>query len=136
MAGNSIRISTDQVLGIASELDSLNKRLTAELEKSRATVNHLSNIWDGEAARATISSYNDFASKFFQQYEDIINEYDNLIVVKSISKSYGVPGIRLGILCSADMALIAKMKKMVSIWNINSFAEYFMQILRKSVFYA
>ena len=75
MAGNSIRISTDQVLGIASELDSLNKRLTAELEKSRATVNHLSNIWDGEAARATISSYNDFASKFFQQYEDIINEY-------------------------------------------------------------
>ena len=51
--------------------------------------------------------------------------------MKSISKSYGVPGIRLGILCSADMVLIAKMKKMVSIWNINSFAEFFMQIFNK-----
>jgi histidinol-phosphate/aromatic aminotransferase/cobyric acid decarboxylase-like protein len=51
--------------------------------------------------------------------------------MKSISKSYGVPGLRLGILCSADTELIAKMKRQVSIWNINSFAEYFMQIYPK-----
>ena len=51
--------------------------------------------------------------------------------MKSISKSYGVPGIRLGIMCSADTSLIAKMKKDVSIWNINSFAEFFMQIYTK-----
>ena len=51
--------------------------------------------------------------------------------MKSISKSYGVPGIRLGILCSADKFLIAKMKKIVSIWNLNSFAEFFMQIYTK-----
>ena len=54
-----------------------------------------------------------------------------MVVMKSISKSYGVPGIRLGILCSADTELIGKMKKEVSIWNINSFAEYFMQIFNK-----
>ena len=54
-----------------------------------------------------------------------------MVVMKSISKSYGVPGIRLGILCSADTDLIARMKKKVSIWNINSFAEYFMQIFSK-----
>ena len=54
-----------------------------------------------------------------------------MCVIKSISKSYGVPGLRLGILCSADTALIAKMKKQVSIWNINSFAEFFMQIYPK-----
>ena len=54
-----------------------------------------------------------------------------MVVMKSISKSYGVPGIRLGILCSADTEIIAKMKKMVSIWNINSFAEFFMQIFTK-----
>lgn len=61
----------------------------------------------------------------------VLETHPGLIVMKSISKSYGVPGIRLGILCSADTALIAQIKKMVSIWNINSFAEYFMQIFTK-----
>lgn len=64
-------------------------------------------------------------------HDSILEAYPQLVVMKSISKSYGVPGIRLGILCSADTALIDKMKKMVSIWNINSFAEYFMQIFSK-----
>lgn len=63
--------------------------------------------------------------------EDILNENGNLIVMKSISKSYGVPGIRLGILASADTELIAAMKKDVSIWNINSFGEFYLQIAEK-----
>lgn len=63
--------------------------------------------------------------------DTILESYPTMLVMKSISKSYGVPGIRLGILCSADTTLIAEMKKMVSIWNINSFAEYFMQIFNK-----
>ena len=61
----------------------------------------------------------------------ILEQYPHLIVMKSISKSYGVPGIRLGILCTADKEIIQKMKKTVSIWNINSFAEFFMQIFNK-----
>ena len=64
-------------------------------------------------------------------HNEILEQYPHLVVMKSISKSYGVPGIRLGILCSADKEIIAKMKKMVSIWNINSFAEFFMQIFNK-----
>ena len=64
-------------------------------------------------------------------HNSILETYPQMVVMKSISKSYGVPGIRLGIMCSADTNLIAKMKKMVSIWNINSFAEYFMQIYTK-----
>ena len=63
--------------------------------------------------------------------DKILKAYPHLVVMKSISKSYGVPGIRLGILCSADKDLIAKMKKDVSIWNLNSFAEFFMQIYTK-----
>lgn len=62
---------------------------------------------------------------------NILEKYPNLIVMKSISKSYGIPGIRLGILCSANKELILNLKKMVSIWNINSFAEFFMQIFSK-----
>lgn len=64
-------------------------------------------------------------------HNDLLELFPNMCVLKSISKSYGVPGLRLGILCSGDSALIATMKKQVSIWNINSFAEFFMQIYPK-----
>ena len=63
--------------------------------------------------------------------DTILESYPNMIVVKSISKSYGVPGLRLGIMASADEELIKEAKKYVSIWNINSFAEFFMQIFTK-----
>lgn len=63
--------------------------------------------------------------------DHILESHRNLIVMKSISKSYGVPGLRLGVLASADVELINKVKGKVSIWNINSFAEYFMQIYSK-----
>ncbi len=63
--------------------------------------------------------------------QDIIDNHKKLIVLKSISKSFGVPGLRLGIIASADKEMIAAMKKDVSIWNINSFAEYYMQIIEK-----
>ena len=61
----------------------------------------------------------------------LLERYPHLCVIKSISKSYGIPGLRLGILCSADTGLVARLKKEVSIWNINSFAEFFMQIYPK-----
>lgn len=64
-------------------------------------------------------------------HDDLLEQYPQLIVMKSISKSFGVPGIRLGILASADKELIAHLKKQVSIWNLNSFAEFFMQIYNK-----
>lgn len=61
----------------------------------------------------------------------LLETFPNVCVMKSISKSYGVPGLRLGILCSANTEMIQRMKKQVSIWNINSFAEFFMQIYPK-----
>lgn len=63
--------------------------------------------------------------------EEILCDNPNLYVVKSISKSFGVPGIRLGILASDDLELIADVKKDVAIWNINSFAEFYLQIYEK-----
>ena len=61
----------------------------------------------------------------------ILEDNENLIVVKSISKSHGVPGIRLGIICTSDIELIQRIRKNVSIWNINSFAEFYLQIFEK-----
>ena len=63
--------------------------------------------------------------------QQLLNDNPHLFVVKSISKSYGVPGLRLGIIASGDKETIAKMKKDVAIWNINSFAEFYMQIYEK-----
>ena len=64
-------------------------------------------------------------------HDDILKSNPNLIVIKSISKSYGVPGLRLGIMASSDSDLIDAVKKDVAIWNINSFAEFYMQIFGK-----
>lgn len=63
--------------------------------------------------------------------ENIILNNPHLFVMKSISKSYGVPGLRLGIMASGNSDYINEMKKTVSIWNINSFAEFYMQIEEK-----
>lgn len=62
---------------------------------------------------------------------DILETNPHLYVLKSISKSFGVPGLRLGVLASGSRADIAELKKEVSIWNINSFAEFYMQIEEK-----
>lgn len=62
---------------------------------------------------------------------ELLEKYPHLMVVKSISKSYGVPGLRLGILASSNKEIIEKLKKDVAIWNINSFAEFYMQIFGK-----
>ena len=64
-------------------------------------------------------------------HNELLEKYPQLIVMKSISKSFGVPGIRLGILATADKELIVRLKKQVSIWNLNAFAEFFMQIYNK-----
>lgn len=64
-------------------------------------------------------------------HDDMLLKYPNLIIIKSISKSYGVPGLRLGFIVSGDKVLINKVKKDISIWNINSFAEFYMQIYGK-----
>lgn len=64
-------------------------------------------------------------------HNDILQSHPRMMVMKSISKSYGVPGLRLGVLASGDTDLIAWMKKDVAIWNINSMAEFYMQIFNK-----
>ena len=63
--------------------------------------------------------------------QELIDNYPNLIIVKSISKSYGVPGLRLGILVSANEELLTAVQKTLAIWNINSFGEFFLQIIDK-----
>lgn len=78
-------------------------------------------------------SFSDFADEADNSLirDSILEAYPHLVVVKSISKSHGVPGIRLGVLASADIGLISFIKKDVSIWNINSFGQFYLQIAGK-----
>ena len=91
--------------------------------------------WCGEKGIRIIidESFVDFADELDSTLivQSILNENPHLYVMKSISKSYGVPGLRLGVLASGDADTIAQMKKDVSIWNINSFGEFYMQIEEK-----
>ena len=76
-------------------------------------------------------SFIDFAEsdkKYTLMNEEILTKYDNLIVIKSIGKSYGVAGLRLGVLASSDKQLLSTIRTNMQIWNINSFAEYYLQI--------
>lgn len=63
----------------------------------------------------------------------VLEKFSNLVVVKSISKSFGVPGLRLGVVASSDSVLIAALRAEAPIWNINSFAEFYLQIFNKYV---
>ena len=79
-------------------------------------------------------SFLDFADNAFNSSalnKADLEKYKNLIIIKSIGKSFGVGGIRLGVIASSDVRLMALIKKEIPIWNINSVAENYMQILNK-----
>jgi histidinol-phosphate/aromatic aminotransferase/cobyric acid decarboxylase-like protein/choline kinase len=79
-------------------------------------------------------SFADFADKGIRYSlldDDYLAKRPGLIVIKSISKSYGVPGFRLGVLATGDVVLAEKVRKAPPVWNINSFGEFFLQIVDK-----
>ena len=103
-------IKKDDVLKLCAELKSLNVTL----------------IFD-----ESFIDFSDKKDRYTLLSEEILAQNPNLIVIKSISKSYGVPGLRLGVLANISSDFILKIRKTDAIWNINSFAEYFLQIYDK-----
>jgi histidinol-phosphate/aromatic aminotransferase/cobyric acid decarboxylase-like protein len=63
---------------------------------------------------------------------DLVRErHSNVIVVKSLSKSLGVPGLRLGYCLSGNEDWISRLNAMIPIWNTNSIAQYMLEMLPK-----
>ena len=75
MAMTGITIDANEVLAIASRIESDNQALRELLNDSKATIDNLSSFWQGRAADETRASYESFAGRFFQQYQDILNQY-------------------------------------------------------------
>ena len=79
-------------------------------------------------------SFLDFADKGFESSALNTNDlenFNNLIIIKSIGKSYGIGGLRLGVMASANQKIMKKVKSDLPIWNINSVSEFYLQIIGK-----
>ena len=61
--------------------------------------------------------------------EKDIAKYPNLAIFKSMSKAYGICGLRIGYLLTANTDFAEAVRDGVHIWNINGFAEEFLRQL-------
>ena len=61
--------------------------------------------------------------------EQDIDKYPNMAIIKSMSKAYGICGLRIGYLLTANLEFAADVRNRIPIWNINGFAEEFLRIL-------
>jgi histidinol-phosphate/aromatic aminotransferase/cobyric acid decarboxylase-like protein len=101
---------------------------------NHSSVEQLASWCEDRGVRLVLDeSFVDFADEENPTFlsDELLEAYPSLVVVKSISKSYGVPGVRLGVIATADKELIAHIRADVSIWNINSFGEFWLQIAEK-----
>ena len=72
----------------------------------------------------------------FSDYRSIRCELEaaplpNVTVLCSLSKTLGVPGLRIGYLYSSDHALLGAVDAEIPIWNMGAAAEYFIELLLK-----
>jgi len=75
-------------------------------------------------------SFIDFAENHDQiSLEQEIASYPNVAIFKSMSKAYGICGLRIGYMLTANSQFAEAVRKGVHIWNINGFAEEFLRLL-------
>lgn len=75
-------------------------------------------------------SFLDFAdNKEEISLEQDIAKYPNMAILKSMSKAYGICGLRIGYLLTANEEFASAVRNGIHIWNINGFAEEFLRIL-------
>ena len=75
-------------------------------------------------------SFLDFAENPAQaSLEQEIENYPNMVIFKSMSKAYGICGLRIGYMLSANSEFTQAVRSGVHIWNINGFAEEFLRVL-------
>jgi histidinol-phosphate/aromatic aminotransferase/cobyric acid decarboxylase-like protein/choline kinase len=134
-ASHDFRFDMDELRMAAQSADNLiiiNPDNPSGAFLTKAEVLELAQVCQEHNTRLVIDeSFVDFAEqsvRFSLLDNSILEKYPNLLVMKSISKSYGVPGLRLGVCASGDQEWIAVMRGLLPVWNINSFGEYFFQI--------
>lgn len=56
----------------------------------------------------------------------------NFVVLKSLSKTLGIPGIRLGYIYTHNEVLRRHFMENIPVWNVNSVAEFFLEVILKN----
>ncbi|WP_372775471.1 histidinol-phosphate transaminase [Mangrovibacterium sp.] len=77
-------------------------------------------------------SFIDFSGVEHPSLMPFLDEFPNVIVVRSMSKHCGVPGLRLGYCCTANEGFIQTLRQVLPVWNINTIAEYFLLMLPRT----
>ncbi|MCM1253354.1 MAG: aminotransferase class I/II-fold pyridoxal phosphate-dependent enzyme [Clostridium sp.] len=67
-------------------------------------------------------SFIEFTGSGFSMLSEI-NEFDNLILVRSFTKIFSIPGARLGYLVCKNPALLARIAGQLPEWNLSCFAQ-------------
>jgi threonine-phosphate decarboxylase len=74
-------------------------------------------------------SFIDFAGDPIPSMLPIADRFSNLLLVRSMSKHCGVPGLRLGYCYSGNLFVLNRMRQFIPTWNVNTLAQYFLSLL-------
>ncbi len=74
-------------------------------------------------------SFIDFAGDPIPSLLTVAGQYSNLLIVRSMSKHCGVPGLRLGYCYSENLYLLNRLRRFIPTWNVNTLAQYFLSLL-------
>ena len=74
-------------------------------------------------------SFIDFAGEKIPSLLHDAGRFSNLLLVRSMSKHCGVPGLRLGYCYSENLYILNHMRQFIPTWNVNTLAQYFLSLL-------
>jgi threonine-phosphate decarboxylase len=74
-------------------------------------------------------SFIDFAGDPIPSLLQVAERFSNLLLVRSMSKHCGVPGLRLGYCYSGNLFVLNRMRQYIPTWNVNTLAQYFLSLL-------
>ncbi len=74
-------------------------------------------------------SFIDFAGDTIPSLLQVAEQFSNLLLVRSMSKHCGVPGLRLGYCYSGNLYVLNRLRQYIPTWNVNTLAQYFLSLL-------
>jgi threonine-phosphate decarboxylase len=77
-------------------------------------------------------SFIDFAGDPVPSLLPVADRFSNLLLVRSMSKHCGVPGLRLGYCYSGNLYILNRLRRLIPTWNLNTLAQYFLSLLSHS----
>ena len=74
-------------------------------------------------------SFIDFGGERIPSLLPVASQFSNLLIVRSMSKHCGVPGLRLGYCYTGNLYLLNRLRRFIPTWNLNTLAQYFLSQL-------